>query len=452
MLQSSHNMFTVLDNPDGGGAEPSGASGDHAEAAPSPAGHDEPAGIGQPAPAPYRFQPGDGQVAGGLIEAAVVALTRLTDGWAAVKRAALAAGMPTDHALVEEAALIMGYHLRMSLGSEDPACHLAPMTAAGEHSWPRPIDSASTDVVDLWVNAAEYVSHPWAVARLQDLLFERKEGNRWVRARAAVTAYLDFAAGAPSELEKTEVLIRAWDLSRRVGDVDLHSRCQHQMAERARALMGTGCTLAGLLLPLLRALARGPLPEKGVLPVTETIDIESLLQEALGLFEDGYQVSHVAEIIRGRRPDAETVDAVNRKEVEAYLAQSESGPQLLRQTRLVEAIDIARRRGLHDMADKATAALQRIDPESLGMQRFSSSVPLPPGPVEEWLLGFVRSSDWRDGIRYLLATDPPTGLLSTLRDIEKRVRPASVPARLGGVQVLSSGGLPSFRPVSDEER
>lgn len=442
----------MLNGPDASGAEFPGSGGGDADADPIPAGDDDPAAGDRPDSEPYRFQPGDGHVAAGLIDAAAVALTRLTDGWAGVKRAAVDAGMPDDDALVEEAALIMGYHLRMALGSEEPACRLAPMTPAGEHSWPRPVDSVSADVAQLWASAAESVTHPGAVARLEDLLFERKDGNRGDRARAAITAYLDFAASAPSELEKTAVLLRAWDLALRVRAVDLHGRCRQQMADRARALMGTGHPLPGLLLPLLKALARGPVAARGVSVVTDTIDIESLLQEAIGLYQDGYQVSHVAEIIRGRRPDAETVDAVNRKEVKAYLAQSESGPQLLRQTRLVEAIDIARRRGLHDMADEATAALQRIDPGSLGMQRFSSSVQVPRGPVEEWLLGFVRSSDWRDGIRYLLATDPPTGLLSTLRDIEKSLRSASVFARLMGVQLLSCDGLPSFSPTSDEER
>jgi Domain of unknown function (DUF4209) len=84
--------------------------------------------------------------------------------------------------------------------------------------------------------------------------------------------------------------------------------------------------------------------------------------------------------------------------------------------------------------------------------RFSTSTELPRGPVEEWLLGFVRSMDWRDGIHYLLSTDPPTGPLPRLRDIERELRAASVFTWTIGVQLLSQDGLPSFSPTTNEER
>jgi hypothetical protein len=443
----------MADRPDPSNTEtPATDESESANASPPLDGDDESIeGERQPAE-PYQFQDGDGQIAAGLLDTAANSPTRMTDGWSAVKRAAVEAGMPDDSALVEEVALIMGYCLRMALGTEEAACRLVPMTAAGEHSWPPLIESASDDVIRLWVDAARFVSHRAAVARLEDLLFERKEGNRGTRARAAISAYLDYVDVAPTELEKTEVLLRAWDLALRVGAEDLHALCRQQMAARARALIDGGQHLPGLLLPLLKAIARGPLTPQGEAVSDDPVDVDSLLQETMGLYQDGYQVSHVAGIIRSRQPDLEMLEAVNRREVEAYLAQSESGPLLLRQTRLVEAIEVAKRRGLHDMADEATAALQRIDPSQLGMQRFRNSVELPPGPVEEWLLGFVRSGDWRDGIRYLLSTDPPTGSLQSLREMERGLRSASPLTRLMGVQLLSHDGLPTFSPSNDEER
>ena len=67
--------------------------------------------------------------------------------------------MPDDVAIVEEAALIMGYHVRMGLGSEAAGCRLAPMTPAGEHSWPPPIANVTAVVVRLWSDAAGHVTH-----------------------------------------------------------------------------------------------------------------------------------------------------------------------------------------------------------------------------------------------------------------------------------------------------
>ena len=137
--------------------------------------------------------------------------SRLTDGWSEVKRAAVAAGIANDNALAQETALVMGYHLRMALGSEVAACRLGPATPADEHSWPPTIENVSADVVRLWSDAADHVTKTCSIARIHDLLFERREGNSWVHAQAAILAYLDFAATAHSELDRTEVLMRAWD-------------------------------------------------------------------------------------------------------------------------------------------------------------------------------------------------------------------------------------------------
>ena len=93
------------------------------------------------------------------------------------KRAAVARGMPDDVAIVEEAAWIMGYHVRMGLGSEAAVMPVVPMTPAGEHSWPPPIANVTAVVVRLWSDAAGHVTHRLLSLEMHGLLFERRDGN-----------------------------------------------------------------------------------------------------------------------------------------------------------------------------------------------------------------------------------------------------------------------------------
>ena len=306
--------------------------------------------------ASYSFVPGEGETVGRLLDAAAESMSRLSSGWSAVKRAAIAIGIPEDAGVVEEAALAMGYQLRMGLGTEAAGCRLAPTTPAGEHSWPPPIANVSVDTVRLWSEAAGHVTHPAAVARLEDLLFERRDRNAMVHATAAITAYLDVASIAQSPLDKTEALMRAWDLATRVDARDLHATCRQRIVARAQLIVDSGEHLPGLLFPLLKALARGPLAVKGTAAVSDPIDVDLLLQTAMGLYPEGYLVSQVADMVRSRHPDPEVLDVVNRQEVDAYLAEAKAGPALLRQTRLTDAIEVARRRGLREVAERATAS------------------------------------------------------------------------------------------------
>ena len=411
-----------------------------------PGGHDDGSG------APYSFVPGDGETVGRLLDAAAGSLSRLSDGWAAVKRAAIAIGIPEDAVVVEEAALAMGYHLRMGLGAEAAGCRLAPMTPAGEHSWPPPIANVSVDAVRLWSEAAGHVTHPVAVARLEDLLFERRDGNPMLHTTAAITAYLNVASGTQNPLDKTETLMRAWDLATRVDARDLHATCRQHIAARAQLIVDSGEHLPGLLLPLLKALARGPLAVKGTAAAADPIDVDLFLQAAMGLYPEGYLVSQVADLVRSRRPDSEVLDAVNRQEVDAYLAEANAGPALLRQTRLTDAIEVSSSPGpaRRCKAGHGRATRYRPVPTRIAtVHRFERGATRPGRRMALGLYPFVGVARRHS---LLSSTEPPTGALETLAETERQLRSVSVFRRLMGVQLLSSSGMPSFSPTTDEER
>ena len=90
------------------------------------------------------------------------------------------------------------YHMNGS----DPLAHgpYAPkfVFAEGEQHvsvFPTPLDRVETDMLDVWVECAnEYTLHPMPRARLADLLWVRKHGDRGKWINVAVDAYTTTAA------------------------------------------------------------------------------------------------------------------------------------------------------------------------------------------------------------------------------------------------------------------
>jgi hypothetical protein len=87
---------------------------------------------------------------------------------------------------------------------------------------PPPIKELNESTTLAWEEAAELVQHPALKARLRDLLWVRRTGERPdLNARAAAEAYLAYAERTEwSALDRADALNRALELSRSVGDAE----------------------------------------------------------------------------------------------------------------------------------------------------------------------------------------------------------------------------------------
>jgi len=130
-------------------------------------------------------------------------------------------------------------------------------------------------------------------------------------------------------------------------------------------------------------------------------------------------------------------------------------PGLVRMRILEDAIRVAQKHGLTDLAGRATALMQAIPQSELGLVTISSNILLPADyalHVEQWLAPFTRSPDWRDGLAYFLSTGCPTGDLDRLKTQSEMTAKAAVFRSLIPTTRLNADGLPRWTAASEEER
>lgn len=398
------------------------------------------------AEAPYEFNAADITVA---VQLVAEALADASDGWlaaSAITDAAKARGLPPDSPLVRELVLACCYPLRLAPMGQT-GCEFGP--PYGAHTpWPSKPTAA---VLRLWREVAAAATAPRAVARFEDLLFTHRDGNGRDRALRAAKAYME-STPPKLDLDGVEALVRAWSLARSVRLVDIEDRARATMAGHVQAILTHAPgEHAGVVLPMLAALAAAPVPAKRGDPArADAVDVDAMLTTAAHSFHKGYLASAVASLRRARTNDAATIEGINRDEVRAYLDEAHAAPAAaVRQHHLQAAATVARDRGLTDLARQATAEMERIKPSELGLQVIRAEGSVPRYVPEQWLSTFVRSPDWRDGLEVFLTTPPPTGNLADLRRAEEESRGGL--RRIFTSTVLSSQWLPRATTRGDDD-
>jgi hypothetical protein len=395
-------------------------------------------------PEPYVFDAAHVPDAVALLDAACIDLEH---GYTTVTRLielAGAAGLG-DSPLMWELVHVVGHDLQREVGGR-PGCSLGRDVDEGLLRWPRPIARTPADAVQLWEAAAEAVIAPAAVARLEDLLFERRVGNGLQRARRAATSYLA-AVDAADEfgMDEVDALLRAWTLARSVKEGSVDADVRDRMAQIAGAVMDEAPgTRPGVVLPLLRALAIGPV----VGP--DPHDADGLLTRAASVFRKGYLAEQIATDRRGRAGgDPVLLEQIARDEVAAYFAEADdSANAAVRMHHLNAAARVATDRGLIQLAREAAAQMQRIRPSELGMQHIRVESSLPTYVPESYIARFTHGSSWRDGLAYFLASDVPSGDLDQVRSIGSSSR--GTLASLFPTTLFGAGGLPRVTAADEE--
>lgn len=378
-------------------------------------------------------------------------------------RAELAAAeFDSESAVVVDLMHAVSYTLRLNHGDSKTGCRLVPATETAGPTWPPRISEISDATVALWGEIADQVVHPGAKARFHDLLFERGHGDRRAHGSTAATAYLDAANLEPDlTLDVTADLVRAWELARRLRHGGLEQASIDAMLARARSgLSSSPADPPGCVLPLLGALATprplrrpsgGPTPRSE--PPGDRTTVDELLERAWLVYRDVFHTANIADLMRMRaRDDDAAIEAIGRREVEAYLAEADANSGMIKQGLLERAVAIARNRGFTDLRARATAKLQAIPVASLGLQRASSSFTIPPEQLERALAGFTASPEWQDGLHFFLAATCPTGDLSTLQTQAVEVSKVAVFRAMTATVKLNADGLPVSTASSAEER
>jgi hypothetical protein len=311
------------------------------------------------------------------------------------------------------------------------------------------------DEVLLWEAMAERATAPAALARLNDLLFLRRAGNPGARAKSAVRGYLDSIAGRDDGFTTTIYLLRAWTLCRRVNAAAIENTVLDDIERRVDVLeaAGAGQSMPGVMYPLLRTLCEKPLDATRVSGVRT--HAAAVLDRLAANAHRGDLASRLATMRRkvaGPAASLETLEAIRSDELDGYMRYAEQSPnEMVRLLRLEEAARTATQRGLPDRAKEIVVQMQAIRPEDLGMETFTTSVPIPKWIPETYLARFTKGPTWQDGLaRFLLAPEPPSGRVVDLRAFAHEGR-GSV-RRVFVSALLGPDALPRAALYSEDEK
>lgn len=395
-------------------------------------------------PKPYVFDVAHVPEAVVLLDAACINLEHGYSTATRLMELARAAGLG-ESPLMWELVHVVGHDLQREVGGR-PGCSLGRDVDEGLLRWPRPIARTPADAVQLWEAAAQEVTVPAAIARLEDLLFERQVGNGMQRARRAARSYLA-AVAATDEfgIDEVDALLRAWTLARSIKDGSVDAGVRDRMARIAAAVIAEAPgTRPGVVLPLLRALANGPVAGP------DPHDVDGLLARAAFIFRKGHLAGQIASDRRARAGgDPVLLGQIAHDEVAAYLAEADDSPNAaVRMHHLNAAARVATDRGLTELAREAAARMQRIRPSELGMQRFRVESSLPMYVPESYIARFTHGSSWHEGLACFFASDVPSGDLDQVRSIGLSSR--GTLARLFPTTLLGAGGLPRVTAANEE--
>lgn len=394
----------------------------------------------------YVFDPEDVPIALAIADAA---FTGVDFGYHTVRRVQEAARIQgvQDTPLEMELVHAAGHDLQREVGGK-PGCELGRPELADLLRWPRPVAQTPDDVVRLWREVAARATAQAAIARFEDLLFSKRDGNGLERVRRAANAYLVAAdASTVVDMAVVDTLLRVWSLARSVREVVLDEEVRRRMAATvSNAFVRTAAPPPGVVLPLISALASGPLSGGD-----DPHDVDDMLATAAAVYTADYLTTQIAADRRRRAGgDQAKLEQVARDEVAAYFADAEGTAEpAVRMFRLNNAARVATHRGLPELARQAASMMQQIKPADLGLKLIRVEGSLPSYVPESFMAPFTRGATWRDGLSYFLASDPPSGSIEQVRQLGKSSR--GTLARLFRTTVFGRGGLPRASTQTEED-
>ncbi len=359
-----------------------------------------------------------------------------------------------DPEQIEAFRIAFGYMLHLQSES-DPENDEGPygsmwsgLDDAGNHlQFPSPLSEVPVESIELWREAFEASEAPILRARLGDLLFVRKDGDRPdIYARGAIDGIIEIAGRPePHRVERAQFLARALELSLLIADRNRLPRVVSAMAQLVEEELadpsGPGAPLR--VLRPLSALDAEDRPDS-LLDLIERVSAE--------YGEDPYIADEIAEI-RSDMAEVEQREPIQRAQVEKWIAAADEGDTMLRVNRLERALELAGKFGFRDLVDSIRVELGRIRPEDLELGRISSDISIGDDELEEFLNHFRDAGDLRGALARLAAEPPPHGSQEKLEQrLEEIMREAPIQFLITRSLIGPDNATSIFRGVDEESR
>ena len=320
-----------------------------------------------------------------------------------------------------------------------------PWVELDGQSVPPALDSIEDDDVTRWDGAAaELADVPVLAARLNDLLWERRWGDKpYQHALTAIDAYLELADSEPEPLERVMQLRRALELARQVKNVERQTTLVERIMAAAEESLAADEEQPGVALRLIEALAA--LPAEAVAPEA----VGALLDAAEEAYDDPWILQSVLDLKVSRTTDLDEKRQLWREQVATWRSRAESATGVVRISFLRRAQEIASLYGLRDEEEAIGLEIQGISTDDLDLKTVSASVTITDDDAEAYIQAFI-GDDWESSLVRFGGLGPPGG------DYERNVAAVMQQMKDYPIQfmvsrvILGPGNMP-IREISSEE-
>ena len=178
---------------------------------------------------------------------------------------------------------------------------------------------------------------------------------------------------------------------------------------------------------------------------------DDLLRQARDLFPGAWNTESVIDLQRRRATDDTSRIALDRELIERWLDEADRVDPMVALMHREKAAQLARERGLPDLAERAVRAMQSAEPPQLNRIRVEVPSTVTSEQIEELIESMV-GDDWWDSVGRVLAAGPPTGDVKRNREqAAERAREFPLQALLPKVR-LGGDGLPRYSARSEEDQ
>lgn len=264
-----------------------------------------------------------------------------------------------------------------------------PRKNIGGVVYPTPLDDLASQVTELWADVVSRCTSTAPIARLNHLLFEKNSGHGGERLRNAAKAYSELSVGTWDRFTRAKLAAWSHELYRRLRDTSSAEGILHIAAQHARESMLQEKREPGVALLAIEVIVQGD---------PTFTELDALLTEARTVYAGDWHIEGaVLQLrLRAKIDDAVTQAELRRARVQILLDHAATlEPGAVQMGFLEDAARLAHSLGISDLKSQATARLQLINREDLGLVRFETKMEIPieviDGPVEGLLGGWCQT-------------------------------------------------------------
>lgn len=272
--------------------------------------------------------------------------------------------------------------------------------------FPPPLQELSNDQVNEWDRILQITEKPVLVARLSDLLWERKFSDRPDKyARKSIQSFIEVyeKINKWNDYEKSMGLLRALEIAIQLNENWLVDLVGEKIIKSCRILITKDNPKPGIFLRWIKGI-QDLSDNKYMSEVIEILDSSSLVFK-----EKPWVMETITQYRQKNETDIETRKKLTSDLVEIWVNDANRIVGLGKALNLQHAIDLARDAGLNEKVNELKKTLQEISDEEMGFKEIEVKTELKKKQIDKFIQFFLETENLEQSLIRFGSYGPPSG-------------------------------------------